>query len=65
MWGWLLRHHSASNVVPFTLLVPIFGIASSALVLQEQIPAWKILAGILVVLGLCVNLYGSRNQSRK
>lgn len=60
LWGWLLSHHSASNVVPFTLLVPIFGIFSSALVLNEPVPSWKIFAAILVILGLCVNLYGSR-----
>lgn len=64
LWGWLLRHHSASNVVPFTLLVPIFGMISSAIVLREQIPDWKIFAGILVIAGLCVNLYGARRASR-
>lgn len=60
LWGWLLRHHSASTVVPFTLLVPIFGFISSAVVLGEQIPNWKIYSGMLVILGLCVNLYGTR-----
>ena len=33
IWSWLLSRHAASTVAPFTLLVPIFGFSSSALIL--------------------------------
>lgn len=53
-WSWLLRHHPASQVAPFTLLVPVFGLGASAVLLQEGIEAvtW---AGIaLVFIGLAM-----------
>lgn len=62
MWGWLLKHYSASTVVPFTLLIPIFGFVSSAWILGEDIPTWKISAGMLVIFGLVINLYGTRKK---
>jgi O-acetylserine/cysteine efflux transporter len=62
LWAWLLNKYNASSVVPFTLLVPVFGFASSALVLNEEIPDWKIYAAILVVSGLGINIYGSRRS---
>lgn len=60
IWGWLLRHHPVSKVVPFTLLIPVFGILSSVLILGEPLQSWKIFAGLLVLSGLCVNLFGAR-----
>lgn len=36
-WGFLLRHHPASSVAPFTLLVPVFGMSSAALLLGEPV----------------------------
>lgn len=57
LWGRMLRFYSASTVVPFTLLIPIFGFLSSAWVLGEEIQNWKILAGVLVISGLALNLY--------
>jgi len=59
-WSWLLGRYSVGMVVPFTLLVPIFGLLSSIMVLHEEFQLWKICAGILVMGGLCVNLIGSR-----
>lgn len=60
MWSWLLSRHPATVVAPFTLLIPIVGFSSSALLLGETLPLWKIVAGILVVLGLIINIYGNR-----
>jgi O-acetylserine/cysteine efflux transporter len=62
LWAWLLRHYPASSVAPFTLLVPIFGFLGSVLVLHETLPDWKIYAAILVVVGLCVNVYNFDKQ---
>lgn len=63
LWASLLKQYSASNVAPFTLLVPIFGFLGSAIILGEQIPDWKIHAGLLVITGLCLNIYDLRRHS--
>ena len=55
-WGWLLARHAAATVVPLSMLVPVFGMAASALWLDEPLPAWKLLAAGLVLAGLALNL---------
>ena len=60
LWSWLLSRHPASTVSPFALLVPVFGLLSSALILGEPLPAWKLEAGVLVIAGLALNIFGPR-----
>ncbi len=60
VWGWLLARHPAATVVPMALLVPVFGMASSALMLGEPLPFWKLLAAALVMAGLALNLWWPR-----
>lgn len=59
-WSWLLSKYPATMVAPFTLLVPIFGILSSAIFLGEPLESWKLTAAILVISGLCINLLAPR-----
>jgi O-acetylserine/cysteine efflux transporter len=59
-WSWLFSRYPAATVAPFTLLVPIFGFGSSTLVLGEPLFDWKINAAMLVIMGLCINLFGPR-----
>ncbi len=56
-WGWLLAKHPASAVTPMALLVPVFGMAASALLLGEPFPPWKFAAMGLVMAGLALNLF--------
>jgi O-acetylserine/cysteine efflux transporter len=49
-WTALMRHHPASQVAPFTLLVPVVGIAAAWVALDEA-PTVVECAGALVVLG--------------
>jgi O-acetylserine/cysteine efflux transporter len=56
-WAWLLSKHPAAVVGPAPLLVPIFGMGSSAYYLSEPLPLWKILPAGLVIAGLIVNLF--------
>jgi len=63
-WNWLLSHYPAATVAPFTLLVPVFGFTSSALVLGEPLYPWKAAAAVLIVAGLCINLTGARIAMR-
>ncbi len=55
-WGWLLARYSAATITPMALLVPVFGMASSAWWLGEPLPAWKLGAAALVLSGLALNL---------
>lgn len=64
LWNSLLNRYPVTTVVPFTLLIPIFGILSSVLILGESIETWKIIASVLVIMGLCINLLGSRFSAK-
>lgn len=52
LWAHLLAHNTVSKVMPFALLVPIFGMATSVLLTGEQITWWKMLAMVLILSGL-------------
>jgi O-acetylserine/cysteine efflux transporter len=56
VWGWLLSRYPAATVTPMALLVPVFGMASSSLILGEPLPAWKLGAAALVIAGLALNV---------
>jgi O-acetylserine/cysteine efflux transporter len=55
-WAWLLARHPAALISPMALLVPVFGLGTSALWLGEGLPPWKIGAALLVLGGLALNL---------
>lgn len=55
-WVWLLRQHSASTVAPFSLLVPVFGIAAAWLLLSETPNAAELLGAGVVLAGLAFTL---------
>jgi O-acetylserine/cysteine efflux transporter len=54
VWGFLLRHYPASSVAPFSLLVPVFGMSSAALLLGEDIGPLRLLAAVLLVGGVAL-----------
>nr|WP_314256660.1 EamA family transporter [uncultured Devosia sp.] len=56
IWAWLLGHHPASVVAPFTLLVPISGLISGYLVLGEVITPIEIAGAVLVIAGLVITV---------
>ena len=58
-WNWLLARHPAATVAPTALLVPVVAMTSSAWLLAEPLPAWKIAAASLVLIGLGGNAYAS------
>lgn len=55
IWSWLISRHPVGEVVPFTLLVPIVGLLSSVIVFSEPLQSWKLMAGFLVISGLCIS----------
>ena len=63
-WGWLLARHPAAQVAPLALLVPVFGLTSSALALGEPMQLWKLTAFGLVMAGLAIGLLWPRFMAR-
>ncbi|WP_433263974.1 EamA family transporter [Actinosynnema sp. CS-041913] len=52
VWSFLLREHDASTVVPFALLVPVAGMFSGWLLLDEAISPTRLVAAALVIAGM-------------
>jgi len=64
-WNWLLARHATMSVVPMALLIPVFGILSSAALMGEALPAWKLVAAGLVLAGLALNIYAGRRAAAR
>jgi len=57
-WGWnyLLREYPVSTVAPLSLLIPVFGIVSSALIVNEVPSGWEWLCIALILSALAVGM---------
>lgn len=60
LWGRLLTRYPATQVAPFSLLVPVVGIGSSALLLGERLAPLQWAGAVLVMAGLLINVFGAR-----
>lgn len=58
-WGWntLLKAYPVSTVAPLSLLIPVFGIASSMLILGERVSTANLVFIAVIISGLAVGLY--------
>ncbi|MCO5987190.1 EamA family transporter [Actinoallomurus spadix] len=54
LWGWLLRRYDAGQVAIYSLLVPLFGVSSAALLLGERVTVPDVVAGVLIVGGVAL-----------
>jgi O-acetylserine/cysteine efflux transporter len=59
-WTTLLKRHTAAAVTPFALLVPVFGMASAALLLGERPSALELGGAVLICAGLAATLKPAR-----
>ena len=64
LWSRLLSRYPASQVAPFSLLVPIVGLAAAALLLDEHLSAAQVGGAALVMGGLAVNVFGGWVRQR-
>jgi O-acetylserine/cysteine efflux transporter len=55
IWGYLMRRYNAGVVAAYALLVPIFGLSSAAVFLDERITPTRIVAGVLIVGGVALS----------
>jgi O-acetylserine/cysteine efflux transporter len=63
LWGRLLRDYPAAQVVPFALLVPFVGSASSSIVFGETFGPLRLAGMVTVVGGIAVMLLARRPQA--
>lgn len=58
IWGSLLGKYETWRVAPLSLLVPVVGLASAALLLNETLSALQLLGAVLIMAGLYINVFG-------
>jgi O-acetylserine/cysteine efflux transporter len=54
VWTWLLARHPAGVVAPFSMLVPVVGIATAFVVLSERPTVLELIGAVVVVTGVLV-----------
>jgi len=64
VWNTLLARHPAPVVVPFTLLVPVSGIATAWLARGERPTTGTALGGVLLMVGVAVTVVRRRRRPR-
>jgi O-acetylserine/cysteine efflux transporter len=64
MWTNLLKRHPANRVAPFSLAVPVIGLAAGMLWLGESITLWQWAGIALVVMALGWVMFGGRARAR-
>jgi O-acetylserine/cysteine efflux transporter len=60
LWSRLLSRYPTGQVAPFSLLVPVVGLSSSAWLLGEHLSVMQVLGAVVVMLGLLINVFGAR-----
>lgn len=60
MWTGLFKRHPANRVAPFSLGVPVVGLAAGMGLLGEHITGWQWAGILFVVAALAVVMFGSR-----
>ena len=60
IWGSLLGRYETWRVAPLSLLVPVVGLASAALLLGETLSLMQLVGALLIMAGLLINVFGFR-----
>lgn len=60
IWGSLLGRYETWRVAPLSLLVPVVGMASAALLLDERLSTTQLVGAALIMVGLYINVFGLR-----
>lgn len=53
-WTWLLKRHPANRIAPFSLGIPIIGLAAGMLLMGERVTHWQWLGSACIVSALAV-----------
>lgn len=60
IWGSLLGRYETWRVAPLSLLVPVIGMASAAVLLDEKLSGLQLVGAALIMAGLYINVFGLR-----
>lgn len=60
IWGSLLGRYETWRIAPLSLLVPVVGMGSAALLLGETLSAMQLAGAALIMAGLFINVFGFR-----
>ena len=60
LWNHLILRHGAGRIAPFSLMVPVFGLAFAALVFGEGLGPLDAAGAALIAAGLLLHLFGGR-----
>ncbi|EHN9376940.1 O-acetylserine/cysteine exporter [Salmonella enterica] len=60
IWGALLGRYETWRVAPLSLLVPVVGLASAAVLLGETLTVMQLAGALLIMAGLYINVFGFR-----
>ncbi|EHD23684.1 MULTISPECIES: O-acetylserine/cysteine exporter [Brenneria] len=63
IWGNLLARYETWRVAPLSLLVPVAGLISAAVFLDESLTALQVVGALMIMLGLLINVFGARLRS--
>lgn len=58
LWGRLLNRHAVSKVAPLSLMVPVVGLLTAWLFLDEELVFLQWVGGAVVLMGLAINIFG-------
>jgi O-acetylserine/cysteine efflux transporter len=59
-WSYLLSRYATALVAPLSLLVPVFGLLSAWILLNESLSLYQVLGVIVIAFGLVINVFGQR-----
>ncbi len=62
LWTGLIRRHGANRIAPFSLGMPVVGLASGMLLLGETITGWQWIGTALIVAALAVVIAGASSS---
>lgn len=65
IWGALLSRYETWRIAPLSLLVPVVGILSAALILGEKLSSQQLIGALVIIAGLLVNVFGGVLMSRR
>lgn len=65
VWGAMISRYGVATVAPFSLMVPVFGMSSAALLLGEALGPVRILAAALIIAGLILNVFNPQWLNRR
>lgn len=64
VWGFLLRTYDASTVAPFSLLVPVVGMAAAWVLRGEAVGLQQALAAVLIIGGMACTVIRRRTRDK-